>query len=89
VAVELFTIHHGDSPPGAVDTALLLCTDWRWRRTSATVLAGILAVEALGDDEQDALAQRLLWPDRVRYIHPTGWLGTTFVEIELGDARTR
>jgi hypothetical protein len=84
VAVELFATHHGD---GAVDTALLLCTDWRWRRTSATVLAGILAVDALGDGEQDELARRLLWPDRVHYVHPTGWLGTTFVEIELGDGR--
>jgi len=29
VAVELFTLHHGSGTPGAVDTALLLCTDWR------------------------------------------------------------
>jgi len=29
VAVELFTIHHGSGTPGAIDTALLLCTDWR------------------------------------------------------------
>ena len=45
-------------------------------------------MEALGDDEQDELAQRLLWPDRVNYTHPTGWLGTTFVEVELGDGRS-
>jgi hypothetical protein len=87
VAVELFTIHHGTGGPGAVDSALLLCTDRRWRRTSATVLAGILAVAALGDGEQDALAQRLLWPDRASYTHPTGWFGSTFVEIELGSDR--
>lgn len=86
-AVELFTIHHGSGTPGAVDTALLLCTDWRWRRTSATVLAGILEVKALGDREQDELAQRLLWPDRVIYTHPTGWLGSTFIEFELGALR--
>ena len=87
VAVELFTIHHGNGAPGAVDTALLVCTDWRWRRTSAKVLAGILTMKALGADGQDELAQRLLWPDRVHYTHPTGWLGTTFVEIELRDGR--
>lgn len=87
VAVELFTTHHGNEAPGAVDTALLLCTDRRWRRTSAAVLAGILAVRALGENELDELAQRLLWSDRVIYTHPTGWFGSTFLEFEIGEGR--
>src|SRR5664279_466623 len=87
VAVELFTTHHGNGTPGAVDTALLLCTDWRWQRTSAAVLAGILAVRSLGNNELDELAQRLLWPDRVIYTHPTGWFGSTFLEFEIGEGR--
>ena len=74
VAVELFERHHSGGEPGAVDTALLLCTDWRWRRSSADVLAGILRAGILDDAEQDDLAERLLWPERsTTYTPPDGW----------------
>jgi hypothetical protein len=33
-AVELFVRHHRANPAGAVDTAVLLCTEWRWNRPS-------------------------------------------------------
>ncbi len=88
-AVELFERHHVQGEPGAVDSALLLCTDWRWRRSSAKVLAGILDIRVLDDAEQDELADQLLWPDQIRYLHPVGWFGTTFVEFDIGDARRR
>jgi hypothetical protein len=90
VAVEAFAAHHGDGK-GAdpVDTALLLCTDWRWQRFSARVLAGILAADAMDAAEVDELAQRLLWPDRVIYMHPTGWFGSTFIETDITDRRRR
>jgi hypothetical protein len=35
--------HHGDGQPGALDTALLLCTDLRWRRATAGPIAEIAA----------------------------------------------
>jgi hypothetical protein len=89
VAAELFERHHTHGEAGAVDTALLLCTDRRWRRTSATVLADILRTQILHDAGQDELAERLLWPRRVDYVHPTGWLGTTFLEFELAPTRRR
>jgi len=83
VAVEAFRRLHGAAQPRPVDSALLLCTDWRWRRTSARVLAGILDSRVLDDAEQDRLAQEFLWQDKVPYVHPLGWIGDTFVEIDL------
>ena len=89
VAGELFERHHTRGEASAVQTALLLCTDWRWRRTSATVLADILRTQILHEAGQDGLAEQLLWPRRVDYVHPTGWLGTTFLEFELPPTRRR
>ena len=43
VAIDTFRRLHDAGQPEPVDSALLLCTDWRWRRTSARVLTGILA----------------------------------------------
>ena len=40
-AVELFVHHHGEDSTGAVDTALLLCTEPRWQRCTAKLIAGI------------------------------------------------
>ena len=88
VAVEAFQRLHGTGEPRPVDSALLLCTDWRWRRTSARVLAGVLDTGILDEAEQDRLAQQFLWQDKVPYVHPLGWIGSTFVEIEL-DASSR
>lgn len=83
VAIDSFRRLHGAGQPEPVDSALLLCTDWRWRRTSARVLAGILATGILDDEQQDRLAEELLWPDKARYVYPLGWLGSTFIEIDL------
>ncbi|MGO8853728.1 hypothetical protein [Mycobacterium sp.] len=91
VAVEAFRRLHGDGEPGAFDSALLLCTDWRWHRVSAKVIAGMVDSRILDDDDQDRLADVLLWQDQVRYRHPFWWLGTTVVEYDLdstGPGRT-
>lgn len=72
VAVDAFRRVHRGGESGAFDSALLLCTDWRWRRVSAPVLAGILESGLLDDDGQDRLADTLLWQERVRYRHPFG-----------------
>jgi hypothetical protein len=61
---------------GAFDSALLLCTDWRWRRVSAQVLAGIVESGILDDADQDRLADTLLWQERVHYRYPIWWIGT-------------
>ena len=50
------------------------------------MLAGILATGILDDEQQDRLAEELLWPDKARYVHPLGWLGSTFIEIDLSSA---
>ncbi len=84
VAVDAFRRVHRGGASGAFDSALLLCTDWRWRRVSAQVLAGIAESGILDDDDQDRLADTLLWQERVHYRHPIWWIGTSFVEYHLG-----
>lgn len=86
VAIGTFQRLHDAGQQEPVDSALLLCTDRRWRRTSARVLAGILATGILDDEQQDRLANELLWPDRARYVHPLGWFGSTFIEFDLSPA---
>lgn len=82
-AVELFVLHHRVNPVGAVDTAVLLCTEWRWRRCTAKLIAGICATGILDDDALDALADRLLWADRPSVRHPLSWLGLEWMSIDL------
>lgn len=84
-AVELFAHHHGAEPDGAVDTAVLLCTDWRWRRCTAPLIVGICATGMLGNPELDELAGRLLWPDRPQVCHPLSWLGLEWTALDLSD----
>jgi hypothetical protein len=84
VAVDAFQRLHRGGEPGAFDSALLLCTDWRWYHGSGKVVAGIVDSGILDDDEQDRLADMLLWNKQVvRYRHPLWWLGTSFVEYDL------
>ena len=43
------------------------------------------------DDDQDRLADLLLWQEHVRYRHPFWWLGTTLLTYDLespGPGRT-
>jgi len=84
-AVELFEHHHGDDPTGAVDTAVLLCTEWRWYGCTAKLIAGICATGILDDAALDELADRLFWPDHPHVRHPLSWLGSEWAAIDLGD----
>lgn len=90
-AVELFVHHHREEPAGAVDTAVLLCTEWRWNRCTAKLIAGICAAGILDDNGLDALADRLLWADPPSVRHPLFWLGLEWMEIDLagGDVVSR
>jgi hypothetical protein len=72
-AIEVLQAHHGRGQPGAVDTALLLCTCWRWHRCTARLIAGIVATGILDPAQLDELAARLLWPDQVVYPAPAEW----------------
>lgn len=83
VAVEAFRRLHCRGEPGAFDSALLLCTDWRWRDLSAKVISGIVDSCIFDDGDQDRLADTLLWQEQVHYRHPFWWIGTTFVEYDL------
>ncbi|MEJ7705021.1 MAG: hypothetical protein WKF47_15835 [Geodermatophilaceae bacterium] len=84
-AVELFVHHHSDDPGGAVDTAVLLCTEWRWNRCTAKLIVGICATGILDDLALDELADRLLWPDRPRVRHPLSWLGLDWTALDLSS----
>lgn len=87
-AVDILRRHHGDGTPGALRTALLLCTDRRWERCTHRLIAGIVATSILGKDDRDALAACFLWSDRYRFEYPAGWLGTIRVDIDMyGDER--
>jgi hypothetical protein len=91
VAIEAFRRLHRAGEPGAFDSALLLCTDWRWRGVSAKVIFGIVDSGILDDGDQDRLADTLLWQEQVRYRHPIWWIDTTFIEYDLespGPGRT-
>ncbi|MDQ2883201.1 MAG: hypothetical protein M3Y48_19020 [Actinomycetota bacterium] len=84
-AVELFVHHHGEDSTGAVDTALLLCTEPRWQRCTAKLIAGICEAEILDDRALDELAGRLLWQDRPLIRHPLSWLGLEWTALDLRD----
>jgi hypothetical protein len=91
VAVETFRRLHQSGAQGAFDSALLLCTDWRWHSVSANVISGIVDSDILDDRAQDRLADELLWQKQVRYRHPLWWIGSTVVEYHLdspGPGRT-
>lgn len=86
-AIGLFARHHGDNLAGAVDTAVLLCTAWRWSRCTDKVIDGICGTGILDEGSLDELANRLLWPDRPLVRHPLSWVGLRWVEIDLDEGR--
>lgn len=83
LAVRLFRRHHDDGTPGALTTALLLCTDRRWERCTARLIAGIADASLLSEDDLDELAARFLWSDRFRFQYPVSWIGTEWVSIDV------
>jgi hypothetical protein len=84
-AVELFVRHHREDPAGAVDSAVLLCTEARWHRCTAKLIADLCATGLLDDEELDELADRLLWADPPSVRHPLSWLGLEWRELDLAS----
>jgi len=72
-----------DGSPGALTSALLLCTDRRWHRCTARLVAGIVEPSVLGEDELDELAYLFLGSHTVRLQYPVSWIGTEWVSIDL------
>lgn len=83
LAVRLFCRHHADGTPGALTTALLLCTDGRWHRCTARLIAEIADASILSDDDLDKLAACFLWSDRFRFEYPVSWIGTEWVGMDV------
>jgi hypothetical protein len=83
-AVQLFRRHHEDGSPGALTTALLLCTDGRWDRCTARLIAGITNTSILGEDDLNGLADCFVWSDTFRFQYPVSWTGTEWVSIDPG-----
>jgi hypothetical protein len=82
-AVGLFRRHHQNGEPGAVTTAVLLCTAPCWDRCTARLIAGLVDTAILRDDDIDDLAATFLWADRFRFEYPATWTGREWIAIEL------
>ena len=82
-ALGLFRRHHDNGEPGAVTTALLLCTASRWGRDTARLIAGLIDTAVLVDEDLDELASTFLWSDRFRFEYPARWIGSEWISIDL------
>ena len=87
LAVELFRRRHDDGTPGALTTALLLCTDHRWERCTTRLIAGVAETSLLSEDDLDELAAPFLWSDRFLFEYPVSWIGTEWVSIDVTGGR--
>lgn len=76
--------YHGEGQPDALETAVLLCTDWGYYRGTAGLIARIAGSGLLTEAELDELADHLLQPVVVVEV-PADWFGPAFV-IPLGGA---
>jgi hypothetical protein len=81
----LFRRHHGDGQPGALETALLLCTDLRWRRATAGLIAEIAGSGVLDGNELAVLAESFLY-EAVIWEAPAAWTEGAWIEIVLSES---
>lgn len=81
-AVAAWRRLHRGRPDGAVQTAGLLCTDRRWRRVTAPLVAAVEQSGLLADVELDELANGFLWLDRYRWPVPEAWIRDRTVTID-------
>ena len=87
-AAMLWREHHGDGQPGAVDTALLLCTDHRWQRDTSRLIASIASSGCIASDGRAELASRFLAGTTIVWEAPAAWSAGGWIEIPLdGDDR--
>lgn len=85
-AAGLLHQFHADDVRGAADTAMLLMLNERWHPHTMKVTADLVASGILTDEALDEVAQRLLWPDRPTWTHPSSWFG---LEIAVGPGPSR
>jgi hypothetical protein len=84
-AEMLWHHHQGNGQAGAGDTALLLCTDRRWRHATAGLIAGIAGSGVLDEAGLTELASRFLEGTTVTWTAPLAWSNEGWVTIELGE----
>jgi hypothetical protein len=56
-AYSLLHRFHAEEPEGAIVTAVLLCTDYRWRKASHHLIARIVESGVLAESDEDQLAE--------------------------------
>ena len=59
----------------------------RWHPHTMKVTADLVASGILTDEALDEVAQRLLWPDRPTWTHPSSWFGIEFA-VAPGPSRS-
>jgi hypothetical protein len=75
-AASLLTKHHGQGQPGALVTALLLCTCRRWEFCTGALIKDVVDEGMLSKEDLDHLARLFLSGDTIRFRKVTGG-GTT------------
>ena len=85
-AAGLLRQFHTPDGRGAADTAVLLILSERWHPYTAKMISGLVASGILTNEVLDEVAQRLLWPDRPTWKHPSSWFG---LQITVGPGRSR
>lgn len=73
-ASVVFRKLHEHQRANALRTAQLLCTDLRWRRVTASLIADIEQTGILDDSALDELADGFLWQDELGWPVPEQWL---------------
>ena len=69
---SLLTKHHGEGQPGAVVTALLLCTCRRWERCTGALIKDVVDEGVLSEGDLDRLARLFLLGDTIPFRKPEG-----------------
>lgn len=80
-AMSAFVRLHRDREGDAMRTAGLLCTDGRWRRVTAALVADIEDSRILTDCELDTLADGFLWDEHYGWAVPSTWLRDGTVRV--------
>jgi len=82
----LLSHFHDDDPDGAIDTAMLLLTDRRWRNATGRLIRRIEDSELVPADHLELLAQTFLAADaQVYWEAPGDWFGGPAIVIDLGQ----
>ncbi len=73
-AITVWRRLHRGRPDGAIQTAGLLCTDHRWRRVTAPLVAAVEQSGLLTEAELEGFANGFLWSDQYRWPVPEAWI---------------